>query len=489
MKTSRRKFLKLGFAAGAGWITAGATGCASPLPRRQHLSSANGDLRVAVVGLRTKGRAHIDDLLAHKGVRIVALCDVDSDILASRVSLLKKHGISAVAHVDYRRILEMADVDAVVLATPNHQHTLQTIWACQAGKDVYVEKPVSHDVYESRQIAAAAVKYDRIVQSGTQNRSDVGLVELKEFIEKGDMGRIRLVRGLCYRLRPSIGRVAGPQPIPKSVDYDLWAGPAPLEPIMRKEFHYDWHWNWNTGNGEIGNQGVHELDLGRWFLGEKELPGRVLSIGGRLGYVDDGQTPNTQFVCFDYPSAPFIFEVRGLPLRPGYDSPSYRQIRVGVVVEFESGYFAGGRGGGWLYDTKDKRIRQFKGDGGSGHMQNFLDAVRARSGKSLHAPVREGALSSSLVHMANLAHRAGNSLSTEAIAEQLQMNTVAQEAFGRMAEHLEANKINLKNTRLTLGGWLEWDNSGSRFSSGAGAEQANLLLRRTCRGPFIVPEI
>src|SRR5205807_7292226 len=226
-------------------------------------------------------------------------------------------GTPVQTYTDVRKLLENKDIDVISTATPNHWHSLITIWSCQAGKDVYVEKPVSHNVFEGRQCVEAARKYNRIVQAGSQGRSNGAQREAFAWIKEGHLGKIKIARGLCYKRRPSIGKVDGPQPIPSQIDYDLWCGPALKLPLTRKKLHYDWHWVWNTGCGDLGNQGIHEMDVARWFLGAMELSPRVFSVGGRLGYVDDGETPNTMVIYHDYPTAPLIFEVRGLPDKPG----------------------------------------------------------------------------------------------------------------------------------------------------------------------------
>ena len=476
---SRRSFLKLAAVTGASIL------CNGPA-----WAGAAGDVRVGVVGIRQKGWAHVKGLRGIPGVRIVALCDVDRDILNGRVKELAKAGIKVSAFADFRKMLEMKDLDAVVIATPNHHHTLQTIWACQAGKSVYVEKPVSHTLFESEQLILAGEKYGKVVQAGTQKRSDEGHRQAFDFIRKGNLGKILLVRGFCHRLRPSIGKTNGPQPLPASVDYNLWCGPTEMEPLRRKSLHYDWHWAWATGNGEIGNQGPHELDLARWVLGENELPRRVISIGGRLGYSDDGQTPNTHLAFYDYPTAPIIFQVRGLPLKPGYgDTEAFRGIRVGVVVECEHGSFVAGDGGGWVYDGNGKKMREFRGTAGATHMANFIDAVRAQNPGLLRGPIREGAISAGLVHFANLSHQVGKNAAPEAIREKLNGNSAALEAIGNLEKHLKLNSIDLKKAPLILGGWLEWSNTEKRFTGGEGFQDANGLISRTYREPFVVPKL
>lgn len=478
---NRRDFIKL---------TATATAAAWVGVRPLRAGGASDALRIGIVGLRHKGWEHVNQLRAMPDVRIVALCDVDSTILAARTASLAKIGIKAAAQADFRRMLEMKDLDAVVIATPNHQHTLQTIWACQAGKDVYVEKPVCHNLFEGVQIARAAEKYGRVVQAGTQKRSDQGHIDGFAFIKQGGLGKIRLVRGLCYKLRPPIGHVSGPQAIPATVDYNLWCGPAPMAPLMRKNLHYDWHWDWATGNGDIGNQGPHELDLARWVLGETGLPRRVVSVGARLGESDDGQTPNTQLVLYDYATAPILFEVRGLPMAPGENEvDAYKQLRVGVIVECENGSFVTGDSGGWIQDLQGKKVRRFTGDGGGKHMRNFINAVRTRRPQDLNAPVREAGISSNLAHMANLSHRVGAAAAPEAIREKLSAHPAALEALGRIQTHLDKNKIDLGKTPLTLGSWLEWSDAQQRFTDGEGVDRANQLLTRDYREGFVVPTV
>src|SRR5436190_15087682 len=258
---------------------------------------ANSDIRYAVVGFNGRGRSHLEELPEVKGTRLVALCDVDSNVLDKELKRCETAGQKVEGYTDVRKLLENKDIDVVTFATRNHWHTLGSIWAVQAGKDVYVEKPVSHNVWEGRQLVNAARKYNKIVQTGTQSRSSrAAIYEAIQWLGEGHIGTVIRARGLCYKRRASIGKVDGPQPIPEGVDYDLWCGPAPKEPLMRKKLHYDWHWVWPTGNGDLGNQGIHEMDVARWCLGVNELSSRILCVGGRLGYEDDGNTPNTLIV-------------------------------------------------------------------------------------------------------------------------------------------------------------------------------------------------
>jgi predicted dehydrogenase len=485
---NRRDFIK---GALAGGLAVGLTS-----PRRVFSASsalgANDAVRVAVVGLRSKGKHHIEMFRAVPGVRVTALCDVDENILNQAVNQLASENAKVEAYVDFRRLLENQEIDAVSIATPNHWHSLMTVWACQAGKDVYVEKPISHDVWEGRKAVEAARKYGRIVQAGTQSRSDEALREVAKYLAGGELGKILRVRGFCYKRRPSIGKVDGPQPIPAGVHYDLWCGPAPLAPLRRSQFHYDWHWVWPTGNGDIGNQGVHEMDMCRWMLEQKRLPPRVFSIGGRFGYDDDGETPNTQIAILDYEPAPIIFEVRGLPQRTGMETMDhYRGVRVGFVVECENGYFAGGAGGGWVHDKQDKRVKQFAGTGGEKHVENFIEAVRSRKTGDLNADIEEGHISSALCHVANVSHRLGTSFAQTEIMDKVKSRTDVSETLGRLSEHLRANGAEAGQARPALGPTLEIPPGQERFASESEYDLgawANRLVSGAYRPPFVVPE-
>ncbi|MGD0092459.1 MAG: hypothetical protein ABSE73_21295, partial [Planctomycetota bacterium] len=359
-------------------------------------------------------------------------------------------------------------------------------------KDVYVEKPSSHEIWEGRKTVEAARKYNRIVQAGTQSRSSTGLKEAFAWLQKGELGKILYARGFCYKPRGSIGKVTSPTPIPPEVDYDQWCGPAPNGPLMRKKLHYDWHWVWPTGNGDIGNQGIHEMDMCRWVLGQKGLAPRVFSFGGRFVHDDDATTPNTLISFYDYKPAPLIFEVRGLPTKspppPGAKNPKnpkenlpmppmdrYKGIGIGLVVICEGGYFAGGAGGGWAYDKDGKKIKQFSGD--ADHMANFLKAVRSRKVEDLNADIELCHLSSALCHMGNISYRLGKTAKPEEIAEITKADNEAQDSLERLKTHLAANEAELAKTPAVLGPWLTFDSEKEQFT-GTLADEANKLVTR-----------
>ena len=450
---------------------------------------ANDAIRLGVVGLRGKGWSHVKDFREHEGVRIVALCDVDADVLAMRRAEFGEGGESVRTYLNFQRMLEDKEIDAVVIATPNHWHSLMAIWAIDAGKDVYVEKPISHNVWEGRQVVRAAARSNQIVQAGTQKRSSAGLADAVAFVREGNLGRIKVSRGFCYKRRESIGFVDTPQAPPASVDYNLWTGPAELEPLMRQRLHYDWHWVWNTGNGDLGNQGIHEVDIARWFLGDPAMPDRVLSVGGRFGYVDNGETPNTQAILFDYPEAPLLFEVRGLPMGAEINAMDhFKGIRIGVVVECENGYFAGGGGGGWAYDNDGARIRDFRGDDGAEHARNFIEAIRARDPGMANGRIEGAHISSALCHLGNISQRVGAELPFEAIAERIKGDTVLSDAYGRMLEHCGRNQVDFGVTPASLGAALSMDKAAERFQ-GDLSEEANRMISREYRKGFVVPDL
>jgi predicted dehydrogenase len=481
-KIPRRRFLRnslLAAAAFKAWPIAAQSSVNAQVP------GANGDIRCAVVGFNGRGKDHISALSKIKGARLVALCDVDSAVLQKGVQRLADGGTKVEGYTDIRKLLENKDIDAVTFATPHHWHALAAIWAVQAGMDVYVEKPASHDIWEGQKMIEAARKYDRIMQVGSQCRSSVGLREAMAWLREGHLGKIIRARGLCYKRRDSIGEVDGAQPVPATVDYDLWCGPAPKHPLMRKRLHYDWHWVWETGNGDLGNQGIHQMDIARWALGEPELSPRVLSIGGRLGYEDDGETPNTQIVFHDYKAAPLIFEVRGLPSRA--DSTTidrYRGADIGVVVDCEGGSVViPSYSKAVFYDKEGKEIKTC--EGGGNHFENFLMAVRSRKHTDLHADIAEGHRSSALCHAGNISYRLGKPSSPEEIRDAARGDNDLAESLGRMEDHLGANKVDLHKSPLTLGPVLKMDPKTQQFTDNPAANQ---LLTREYREPFVVPD-
>jgi predicted dehydrogenase len=474
---NRRRFLKSSAAAGAAFAMV------NPIHK---VLGANDEIRVGVVGFRSRGKSHIDGFSNLPGVRLVALCDVDLDVLEQGVERYSKPGQKLKAYSDYRRLLEDREIDVVSIATPNHTHSLISVEAILAGKDVYVEKPVSHNVWEGQQIVNAARKHNKIVQTGTQCRSNPGMQEAVQYLQKGQLGKIRVARGLCYKRRKSIGKVNGPQAVPKNIDFDIWTGPAPLKPLMREKLHYDWHWVRDTGNGDLGNQGIHQMDIARWVLGEDNLSPEVFSIGGRLGYIDDGDTANTQIVFHNYEKAPLIFEVRGLgSYAQNNERPNYRGVEVGLVVDCENGYMViPSYSTATAYEHNGKEIRKFSG--GGDHFANFIQGVRSRKREDLNADIWEGHVSSALCHTGNISYYLGGNASPGQILEEIKGDALAAESIGRMLEHIQVNDADLNATPVTFGQHLKMDATRTAF---LGNDRANEMLTRVYRKPFVVPTI
>jgi predicted dehydrogenase len=310
---SRREFLEQSMFAAAAAVAGTGLSHSPRLFADDTAASPNEVLRVAVLGVRGRGQEHLSELLGKKKrVEVVAIVDPDERVGMTRgvERVEKESGKRPAFYQDLRKAFENKEIDAVTIATPNHWHALAAIWAMQAGKDVYVEKPVSHNVSEGRRIVEVARKEGKICQTGTQCRSMKGTIDAIKFVHDGKIGAVKLARGLCYKSRPSIG-AAGHFSPPEGLDYNIWAGPAPMSEVTRKQFHYDWHWQWNWGNGDLGNQGIHQMDIARWGLGVNHIGESVLSYGGRLSYEDAGETANTQVNIHGDGDKTLVFEVRG----------------------------------------------------------------------------------------------------------------------------------------------------------------------------------
>ena len=457
-------------------------------------AQANDQLRVAVIGVHGRGMSHVGAFAGNNKLNtiITTVCDADSAVIGRAMKTVEnKQGKAPKFQQDIRKVVEDKDIDIISIATPNHWHALAAIWAMQNGKDVYVEKPVSHNVSEGRRIVEVARKTNRICQTGTQSRSSRGMREAMAFLHAGKLGKIRLARGLCYKLRPPIGKVDGPQPIPQSVNYDLWCGPAAKLPLMRKKLHYDWHWVWNTGNGDLGNQGIHEMDKARWGLNKNELARRVVSVGGRFyPEPDDGQTANTQICVFDFGDCELIFEVRGWPSKspfPGKKSPK-NSIKptnyVGNIFYGSEGFMVcPSYSSAVAYTNDGEIIKEFAG--GDDHFGNFIKAVRSRKVEDLHADILEGHLSSALCHLGNISYRLGGEQPFGQKPKAFAKDKDAGETFERMEQHLKDNKIALDTIQCRVGRKLALDPTKEIFISD---KDANAMLTREYRKGFEVPE-
>jgi len=439
--------------------------------------SPGAKLTAAIIGCGIRGKAHVRELAKLADCDVAYVCDPDldrADEVGALLVELKRPMPKKVQ--DLRAVLDDKSVDVVFIATPNHWHALAAIWAMQAGKDVYVEKPVSHNVAEGRRIVQVARKLGRICQTGTQNRSRGALAEAVKFMRDGKLGEVKLARSIMYGGRGSIG---GPVdcPTPPRCDYNLWAGPAPMTKLTRNKFHYDWHWMWDTGNGDIGNSNVHSLDVCRWGLGITG-PGRsVVSYGGRLGYTDVGETPNSQVAIFDFGDKTIVSETRGLktaPFHPTIKSMWFFYGTEGIIAETS------------LYDPRGELIRPFEGKS-ENHFANFLRAVRSRKHTDLAADILEGHQSSALCHIANISYRLGQTASVADIAKHLgdiKVHEDVQETFERTRHSLHDAGVDLEKTKLSLGQHLRMDGDKEQFLGNA---SANALLAREYRPPFVVP--
>ena len=440
---SRRDFLKI---TGTGVASTALAYATRSYPR---ILGANDRVRVAVCGVRGRGHDHILGFARVPNTEVAALCDVDENILNQRLGDAERMGLRRPqSYVDVRKLLEDKNIDAISIATPNHWHSLIAIWACQAGKDVYVEKPCSHNWFEGRQLVRAVQKYNRICQHGSQSRSNSGVIEAIGHLRAGTIGDVYLARALCYKWRPSIGR-AKVEAVPAGVDYDLWTGPAPMKPFTKNRFHYNWHWIWDTGNGEVGNQAIHEIDIARWGLGVG-FPVHVSAMGGHFMFDDDQETPNTLHATFGFEAdgkrklmelevrhwitnheadiGAGAFGAGGIPAAGLNVASANRGNRKSAAVQQSLGpqdaptntignIFYGSKGylavdGYESYKTwlGEQCQPGPSGKGSGDHYANFIGCVRSRRAEDIHSPIEEAHISTTLVHLANASYRLGRAL-------------------------------------------------------------------------------
>ncbi len=430
----------------------------SSITRRHLLASAvplaaalgaNDRVNVGVVGLGGRGTYHVKTYCGLPNAKVAAVCDVNQAARERAVALVQKlQGHKPAEFNDMRQLFASKDIDSVSIATPNHWHALATIWACQAGKDVYVEKPACHNVWEGRKMIEAARKYNRMVQVGSQSRSIQHKIRAMQLLKDGVIGKVYMAKGLCFKRRKSIGHT--PEiPVPAGIDWDLFLGPAPKRAFTMNRFKYNWHWFWDTGNGDIGNQGVHEMDIARWGLAKAGLPKSVVSTGGKYLYQDDQETPNTQMCSFDYgENTEAMFEVRGL-LTNGEGSivRDSGQNVIGDLFYGSDGWMSVDLHGFQVYkgEKNEKVMDEGKVESEAWptapHMSNLLEAVRSRDHNKLHADIEVGVTSACLCHLANISYRVGRK--------------------------------------------LEWNAAKWEFVN---APDANRLLTRDYRKPYVVPE-
>lgn len=442
---------------------------------------ANDRVRVAVVGVNGRGQAHLGSYFAMKDkVEVAYIVDIDTRLHARNIkSVQDRAGNTPTCVQDLRKALEDKDLDVVSIATPNHWHALQSIWACQAGKDVYVEKPCSHNVFEGRKLVEAARKYDRIVQQGSQSRSDGNWIKTIAAIRSGKYGKLEIAYGYASKPRGSIG-FKDPKEPPKELDYDLWVGPAPMQPYRENLVPYNWHWVWDFGNGEIGNQGVHQMDIARWAMPDGAVPQTVISLGGRFGYKDQGQTPNTQLTIFDFGGPKLFFEDRGLVNNETTKVTDEFYLEGGTIKDGK--FFAKGKNEGEPLENAPAGFPNSQQQ----HFQNFIDCVRSRKREDLHAEILEGHLSASLCHLGNISYRLGTDVPFNQETKAFGDDKAAYEAFESMKHHLaDAAKLKLEESTYRLGRKLTYDAKAEQF---VGDDEANKLLTRAYRAPYVVPD-
>lgn len=471
-RITRRQFV-------TGSIAAMATITIAGTKSSGQVRGANDTIRVAVAGLNGRGSAHVGAYLPMPNVEVAYLVDPDSRTFARRLEQIGERPAPFMV-ADIRRALDDRNVDAISIATPNHWHALMTVWSAQAGKHVYVEKPSSHNVKEGRIALEMARRHNVIVQHGTQSRSDAGYANDVAAIASGRYGRLLVSRALCYKTRNSIGtRPTGDAP--PEVDFNLWLGPAQRTAFHTNLVHYNWHWFWAFGNGDIGNQGVHQMDIARWAIAGATLPTSVVSVGGRFGYSDQGETPNTQVTLMEFGPTKLIFEVRGLR------TDGYRGQTVGNIFHLEEGVIAGHRffprGGMASEAIPQQQVR--RGPGGANHFANFIAAVRSRRVADLNADIAEGHYSSALCHLANISYQLGTNVAFTPRTRAFGDNRDALETVERMEAHLTANNVRLPDTMLHVGPRLELDVRNENFNGNA---DANRLLTRQYREGFVVPD-
>ncbi len=433
MKKTRRSFIKT-------TAVAGTTAFVAPQIVSASVFGANDRINAAVLGVNGRGKNHISSLMAQNNVRVTTLCDPDMNLLKERQKAFKEEYNQEVhLEQDLRRVYDDKDIDVVSIASPNHWHALSVIWACQAGKDSYVEKPGSHNVWEGRKMVEAANKYNRIVQHGVQLRSSPAINEAIGLLRDGYIGRVYMARGLVFRWRPSIGD-HGVSPVPDGLDYDLWTGPAEKKPFSKNLVHYNWHWNWEYGNGDVGNQGIHETDLCMWGL-DVGLPTQITSMGGKFLWDDAKEVPEVLTSVYNYPEENKIiqFEVRpwctntedgvtvgnifygdkGILVVDGYD-----KYKTYLGRNREPG--KSGEDGGFSGTGMDR------GAGGTdGHFANFIEAVRKQDKSILTGPVETAHLSSALAHLGNIAYRVGRVLEFDPKTEQFVNDAEANKQLTR----------------------------------------------------------
>jgi predicted dehydrogenase len=492
MRLQRRDFLvetTLGLTAAAVANAQPAAAAAADASAPQPVGPGD-KVRVAVIGVNNQGAAHVGEWLQNPEADVVAICDIDPSAYVRLCERFFKNSVRPPEYIpDIRRLLDRTDIDAVSIATPNHWHALMAIWAMQSGKDVYVEKPCSHNVEEGRVMTQWARKLGRMCQMGAQSRSMTGMREILDFVKGGRIGPVKVAHALCFKPRPTIGLVDTPAPIPPGLDFDLWAGPAPAVVPTRKRLHYDWHWNHLTGNGDLGNQNPHELDKARWGLGKQELPKRVVSLGGRLGYVDNGDVANSQVTIFQWDDALLISDVRGLPIK----SPVTFGLPCGEPFKAATNIWYGTEGfvvaptylSGAAFDYDGKQLGVWSAGTYQQHFANFVKAIKSRRHEDLHLDIEDGHLSSALAHLGNVSWALGEVVSPGTRPRLAVNDKHVADSFDTFTAHLGENEVDFAKTPLKLGRELTIDPKTEKSTD----PEANRLFTREYRKGYELPRV
>jgi predicted dehydrogenase len=473
---NRRQFVRRAAAA--------STVFAVPMIAPPGVLGANEEIRVGVVGCGGRGGHHVARFGSQEGVRVTAVCDPDGKRKAGAAARIKERfGNEPVQFIDPRKLIERGELDAISVATMQYWHALPTIWACQAGMDVFVEKPLAHFIQEGQRMVQAARKYNRLVQIGTQARSRKSTIDTIRFLQEGGLGKIEYITAFANKPRTSIGKRDTPLPIPEDLDYDLWCGPADDGPIFRDRLQYDCSFTWDKGDGESCNQGVHEMDMARWLLGEPGLPRRTISMGGRFVFDDAGDVPNTQITYYDFPTAPVLYEVHNLREEKGSDKvPTFRGYRTDTCAHCEGGYAMVRTG--HVFDHDGKRIQSF--GGGEDLFENFIRAVRGQRREDLDADILGGHVSTAVTHVGNISYRVGEQASQSECRERIAGVPLFEEMFDRLVDHLKAHEIDVDAKTITLGEWLDVDTEKECIKD---HDDANAIVRGFYRAPYLLPEI
>ena len=478
-QVTRRQFLQTSTAAGAGMLLLGTRASGN-------IQGANDRVRIAVAGLNGRGSAHMGGWLGQDNVEIAYVCDVDERVLERALKSInsKTDGRYETEGIkDIRQALDDKNLDAISIATPNHWHSLMTIWAAQAGKHVYVEKPMSHDVAEGRVCVEAQKKYGVVIQHGTQTRSDAKTAGLHEAIQDGKFGKLKVSYGYCCKPRGSIGHKPVTQP-PANLDWNLWRGPADIKEFHGNYVHYNWHWFWKTGNGDLNNQGTHQLDVARWALDKDQThPVRAMAIGGRFQWDDQGETPNTMFGLAEYPNGQQVFfNVRNVNYK-GYE----RQVENEYY--FEDGgkiirgvYYPKGSTKGEKVDVPNGKVTP------GGNWEAFIAACRAGDPSMANGNVYDAHYGCVLGHLMNNSYRLGQKVPFNAKAGKFGDNKDAYEHFMKLHEVMsEGVGVPENEAEYVVGPWITFDPKTERCI-GEHADEANVLLKDTNRTGFEIPD-